>query len=627
MYFCSSKRKTSMPWEKIINKRWPATLVGILLVMLTYPAFEPDYGAGLDASYVWGLNWLFDHDYNTLTNLIYPFGPFAWLKIPTIEGIHFPLFLLFFTTAKLSFVLLTLALARHEGLPWPLAIVALIPACIFGNIDAFLVLSVSLLTLFAVEQRKLWAFAIAVFLSVFSLTIKSSIGVQACGALFMGWVIYILRYRNLQHSLLMAILVPLALLLVGLAVYHSFPTMCNAYYGMLQLVSGYGSSLVMMSEHRLWALLIFVAACCAIPFLSKGRYATTLCLLLIVPLFANWKYGILREDIWHFSQLLLFVACMVAPLLAAQRGFRWQVWLCCTLALSMLFVNRSILYDPGAHLTTASPANIVRLTAGYGDLKIWCEKNIEKELQQRILNDALLSEIGDKSVDCYPWEHAFIAANNLHWQPRVTLGAGFSPSLSFQAAQNYCGPKAVDYIILHRVDFSMDDDLRSLDGAYLLNDEPAVLMTMIENYSVVDTGWYGLLLKRKSTTNELPYHPQEEIGVKEVEWDCWIDLPDSTTKLVELHTTQTLWGSICVFFYKPDIFTVDYLLPDSTWRTYRFSPAMAEAGIWTGPMVTTYSGLAELFSDHCTSSRPIAIRLHTIHPAYHKKRVRLKFLR
>lgn len=52
------------------DRRWPAIVAGIFLVLLTYPAFEPDYGTGLDASYVWGLNWLFDHDYNTLIRLI-----------------------------------------------------------------------------------------------------------------------------------------------------------------------------------------------------------------------------------------------------------------------------------------------------------------------------------------------------------------------------------------------------------------------------------------------------------------------------------------------------------------------------------------------------------------------------
>lgn len=609
------------------DRRWPAIVAGIFLVLLTYPAFEPDYGTGLDASYVWGLNWLFDHDYNTLIRLIYPYGPFAWLKIPTIEGFHFPLFLLFFTTIKISFVMLTIALARQEGHSWLLAVVALIPACIFGNIDAFLVLTVCLLTLFSIEHRKVWLFAIAVFLSVFSLTIKFSIGTQACGALFIGWVIYSIRYRNWRQSLIMALLVPVALLVIGFAVYQGFSNAYNAYSGMTQLVFGYGSSLVLMCEHRLWALLLFVVACCIIPFVSKGRYAFTLCLLLLVPLFANWKYGVLREDIWHFSQLIIFVACMMATVVVAQRGFRWQVWLCCFFALFMLFVNRSALYDPGARFGTASPSNIVRLTVGYNDLKTWCENNIEAELKHRTLDDTIRLKIGDSSVDCYPWEFAFIAANDFNWQPRVTLGAGFSPSLSKYAAENYSGSRAVEYIILHRFDFFNENDLRSLDGAYLLNDEPIVMKTMFDNYSVVDTGWYGLLLKRNNIVNEQTYHSQAELCEIEAGWDCWIDLPDSMASLVELHTAQTLMGRICGFIYKPDIFTVDYLLPDSTWRTYRFSSAMAEAGIWTGPLATTYAELADLFSGNCTAPKPIAIRLHAIHPSYHQKKVKLRLIK
>jgi hypothetical protein len=66
--------------------------------------FEPDFGVGLDSSYVWGFNYLFDHDYNTLINLIYPYGPFLWLKSPTIEGFHFELALLFFAIVKFFFI-------------------------------------------------------------------------------------------------------------------------------------------------------------------------------------------------------------------------------------------------------------------------------------------------------------------------------------------------------------------------------------------------------------------------------------------------------------------------------------------------------------------------------------------
>lgn len=71
---------------------WLQVLATILLVLLTYPVLEPDYGTGLDSSYVWGLNFLFDNDYTTLTHLIYPYGPLALLRLPTPFNGHTPFF-------------------------------------------------------------------------------------------------------------------------------------------------------------------------------------------------------------------------------------------------------------------------------------------------------------------------------------------------------------------------------------------------------------------------------------------------------------------------------------------------------------------------------------------------------
>jgi len=55
-------------------------VIAIFIYLFTFPAFEPDLAPGLDASYVWGLNWLFANNYTALTQLIYPVGPLALLK-------------------------------------------------------------------------------------------------------------------------------------------------------------------------------------------------------------------------------------------------------------------------------------------------------------------------------------------------------------------------------------------------------------------------------------------------------------------------------------------------------------------------------------------------------------------
>lgn len=610
--------------KSIFNRPWLTLLTTALLVALTYPAFEPDYGVGLDSSYVWGLNWLFDHDYHTLTHLIYPYGPLALLRLPVVEGGHFLPYLLFYTAIKFLFAWLVLVEAKRHDVPWLMAVVALVPACVLGNVDTFLVADTALLVFCAVEDKKTIPFIAASILSATALCIKSSLGLQSCGVLFAGWLLYTIRYKNWRESVRLAAIAVVLILAVGMVVYQSLPALLKAWWGIVVLTAGYSESMVLIVEHRMVALVILVVAMFSLPFVSKGRAARYMWLLMLIPLMANWKYGIVREDFWHFKQLVAFLFCFVASILVVQRRFHWPTWVVGAVAVSMSLVNlNSLRNDPSLKVSTASPVNVAKLTIGYNDLVQRSKDYIDSSMALRRLPRSTVELIGSGTVDCYPWEHIFVAANELRWQPRITIGAGFSPRLSDAAAANFRGYSAVDYIILHRPNYDDDRNLYSLDGAYLLNDEPSVILTIMENYAVVDTGWYGLLLKHRERPIErcrkmITTMPEDH------RWGEWINLPREAT-LAAIKHEESLLGHMAKAVYKPDIYTVDYLMPDSTWRTYRYSSVMAEDGLWIGPMSSSFEELCGLFADSCHVARPIAIRLNSIHPKYHKERITVKF--
>ena len=102
-------------FSKSYNSQWLTAILSLMLVLLTYPAFEPDHGVGLDPSYVWGFNYLFDNDYASLTKLIHPYGPLALLRIPVAVNGHYALFLIFFTLLKFCLVWQTLRLAQRRS--------------------------------------------------------------------------------------------------------------------------------------------------------------------------------------------------------------------------------------------------------------------------------------------------------------------------------------------------------------------------------------------------------------------------------------------------------------------------------------------------------------------------------
>lgn len=604
------------------------SIVAIVLLVLTYPMFEPDYSNGLDASYIWGFNWLFDNDYNTLTRLIYPYGPFLWLKLPTLEGHHFVLFLLFFFAAKFIFISQALSLLRSCGCGILVAVAAVIPGCIFANIDVFLVFDVAFLVLRWLEKRQWLWFLLASVIAVFTLTIKVSIGVQTCSILVVGWLWAFVCHKNYRQLTVAAFSGIASFVVVGLAVYHRWSTMLSAYIGIPHLVMGYSDALVLMPEHKLWSLIIFVLATIALMLLSDNRKTRLFCLLMILPLFATWKYSIVREDFWHFKQLIAFCSCLLFLLPSMFENRRLAGWGCGVLALSMLFVNlHSLRLQTGCTLTTVRPGNFINLLVHGQSFKAKWQDNIEKGSAARRLDNSVLEIIDNGTVDCYPWEDIYIAANNLKWQPStaVQFGAGNSAWVNHRAAQNYANTStAVDFVLLHRINYERENGLKSIDDRYLLNDEPEVLDSILNNYYVADTGRYGILLAKGRNVNKRGSTVTNEI---ESHWDEWIDLSmlDESFTRADLSTYAKFNGRLRSMLYKPDICSVDYRLADGRELTYRFSPQTARCGLWIGPMPQSYVELAEMINLQGDLPRPVAIRFRAKHPNWHRKEVILHF--
>ena len=594
-----------------VRPLWVRLLLALLLVLLTYPAFEPDYGVGLDSSYVWGFNYLFDHDYSTLTTLSHPFGPFAWLRVPVAGSGHYALFLLFFSLAKFAFAWMMLEMAQRRRQPLLFAILALIPACLFANIEVLVVADVALLVAAAIEEKSLWRFIVAVALALFALSIKISIGTSSCSILFVGWIVLLFYHKDLRFTITTALSVPLMALAVGLAIWHTFPALWSACVGMLHLVGGY-SEAVLMPEHQGWTLALFPIAIVAIALSLKGWWSRCLFLLLLIPLFSFWRYGVTREDFYHFRQFVMFAACFIVMVALAQERFHWQPWLYGIAAYALLFVNLSALNTSSLPVTTASPRNLIGCVFKCGTLADSSQVIIDRALATRKLSSSLCYMIDTNTVDCYPWEHVYIAANNLRWQPHrsVELASGNSLWLNHQSALNFgYQPSAAAYVILHRVNYDNEEGLLSLDGRYLLSDEPAIIDSMLCNYSVVDSGgWYGILLRHgKGCYNA----DSGVVATATVGWNEWVPVPTHPTSTVlraDLFSNLSFTGWLKGTLYKPDIYYIDYQMPNGDIHTYRYSRTTAEGGLWVGPLLDSFASLAAFFEGRAEVPAPTAIR-------------------
>lgn len=596
------------------NGSWMTTLFALLLTLLTYPAFEPDFSIGLDSSYVWGMNHLFDNNYSTLTQLIYPYGPFAWLRIPVVGNGHYSIFLLFFSLLKFAFAWMLIDLSRRRQQPMILTLVAAIPACLYANIDVLIVADVALLLVTAIEKRKFLFFFLATLLAVFSLSIKVSIGVSSCVVLFVGWLLLIVYQKELKYAKVAAIAVFATLLVVGMLVWHSFPALWQALVGMLRVTEGYSEALVSAPEHKGWSLVLFAISMISLALTLKGKWTRYTYLLLVIPLFASWKYGVTREDFVHFKQLVAFTVCFVVLTGLAQDGFHWLPWLCGIAGYAMLMVNLSALNYSDRPSMASGPCNLVSRVIKSSELAAESRAYIEKSLNLRKLDNRVVTMIGSATVDCYPWEHVYLAANNLNWQPHKTveLGTGNSEWLNKQSAENFGSQtNAVSYVILHKVNLEREDGLRSIDDRYLLNDEPAVIDSLLTNYTMADSGWYGLLLRHGNACHKAN---SGIVMTTTVSWNEWVPLPQQSEETVmraKVFSHLSFVGWLKKFLYKSDVYFVDYQMPDGSVLTYRYSRSTAESGLWMGPMLKSNAELADFFSDVSTAPQPQAIRFRT----------------
>ena len=102
----------------------------------------------------------------------------------------------------------------------------------------------------------------------------------------------------------------------------------------------------------------------------------------------------------------------------------------------------------------------------------------------------------------------------------------------------------------------------------------------------------------------------------------WIPVPTHRDGILKASVgiKHNFAGFVKKTLYKPDIYYVDYLMPDSTVHTYRFSRETASSGLWVSPYVNSYSELASLFCGNTDlpnpnpfASAPTATREPTLH--------------
>lgn len=593
----------------------------ILIFLFTFPAFIPEYGIGLDASYIWGLNWLFAHDYSTLKQLVYPFGPLAFLKIPSPEGHNLLFALTFFSVLKLVFIRLMFKMAEVSGKKYNLSSFLLILIASYFTTTDFLIIGMVLMLNWLYYKENHWLlFGLSVFLAFTGLFIKISIGITSFSIVAVSMILHFVEQKKIKDLGIQSGITVVLGLIMGLAVFGNLGIYFRFLTGSMMLSGGYGDTLSLFPDNR-WILLIpFIILMIVTPFITKEKNIRILFLLAFFPLLALWKHSFIREDIYHYTILLSFLFIFWSIVLIISNSGKYLLLGIAFTTIMLLYANMRVIPMYRGIKTEVVGINNFIDAIQYKSLKQKYRNISEENVSPHRLDDEVRNLIGEGTIDIYPWEFSYAAANGLNWKPRKTLELGASTS-------RWASEKASEHYLLHddaprSILFQFHPDpyggkLGSIDNRYILNDEPLVIYNILNNYKV-EKQTDNFCIFRK---NDHPRIVETLNGEKQsIVFDKWIEIPRSPGNIVRIkvQSKNTLAGFLKKLFYKGEEYYIDYELEDGNILTYRYVPSTAVDGLWCNPFMRFPTGnMAEPGAVRC--------KLRNSNPGSVSKEVEVRF--
>ena len=559
----------------------------LVIFLFTFPNLEPDFGAGLDSSYVWAINHFFAHDYDKLTHMVYPFGPLGFLKMPLPIGSNLIIGLIIISILKCLFAaaLLNIFYTKDSGNRLLSVIMTLI-ICYVADIDLLIIGICAVQSILFIKKNSYLFFTGAVTLALFGFFIKPSIGINAFSIVFVSLFINYYYNRKAIPILKLIGINFIIVLALGFVVFRDIALFFNYIINVINLTLGYSSSLALYPANNWWFLGITLLSVFSFPLLVKEKESRFVFILLLLPLFIIWKHSMSREDITHNRIMLYFLFFFWGLLVGITQKKSLLLFFLPSISLLSFYHNMSNMprYN-GYKIEISGINNFYRSLVHY---KQYFEQNrslsAQNILQSKIDPD-IRSEISNSTIDFYPWELSYVPANDLTWQPRRTLQSGsFSHWLDAKSAQSFNAETGPDLILFHYFNDPRGGNFGSIDERYLLNDEPLTIYNIFNNYSILRKCDKFMILGKVRQNNLSEPILLER---KERKWNEWIEVPDFVNDIVRLKFSchSNIIGKVKKLLYKGEMYYIDYRFKDGKVRSYNFNPSNAADGLWINPFI------------------------------------------
>jgi hypothetical protein len=371
--------------------------------------------------------------------------------------------------------------------------------------------------------------------------------------------------------------------------------------------TGYSAAMSLAPEHG-WigaaSFLLWFALIALWVVRQSGTESRLILAVLALPLFSAWKHSIVRQDV-HVMILVTFGVFVIAVLLteaATVRPWRQTVPIAGLLLVPLavpwfnaapagLDAMRSLGEVALGPLRLRGATELARL----GQLSAY-RQSIAKEsdayLAQHALPHPFRTMIAESSVDVYPWRVFYMPANDLTRATRPVPFSynAYSPTLDGIDAAFFESRAKPTHLLWHA---TFEAGVKSIDGRYLLWDEPRTIRALIDSYDIVAADPTVMLLRARPGPR---FGPPQPLGTVGVTWDTWIPVPKGSGVLlagVSVKSSVIVPIIRTVFREEPAYLSVRFAGGET--ETYRVVLDNMKSGLWLNPFVVTPDELRALF--------------------------------
>ncbi len=566
-------------------------LFSVIIFLFCFPVIDPTFSVGIDPSLPFAFNYFFHFGIHFGTNVIFTYGPLAFLKMPIPMGNHLVIAIGFISILYLSFIYSLLYLGHIINKEkWLLHIGISILVCQICYLDHLLVGLTALSLLIHHERNnRIWLF-VAVLSSLFGFYIKSSIGIISLLVLFSYILLYYYHYRDFKQPLLIVVGIIGFYFIIWAVIYHTLYGSVNFFVGTLQLAKDNSAASSFYPPNNWWLLGTAILSFFAVPVFGKNNKIYFFYGILFLSVFAAWKHSYSREEEVHLQSFYDFLILFFSMFLVyIERVRPMHIVL---ISVSLFTLYRNMFLTGVYHQDDRIQLNgINTFYETFFEYKNYVNKSngisAENSRSRRLPPD-VLNLIDSATVDVYPWDFSYIAANNLKWKPRPIMQsyAAYTQWLDDQDAHYFSSPNSAQFIVWELTsDRYGQMGFSSIDNRYLLNDEPNAIYQFFNHYKPVYKNNEIILFKKTEKEHLLA---PAIIKVDSTEWNHWVAVPKTGDGIIRAKTffSKNVLGFLKAFIYKDEESRMDCKLKNGNVVQYRIVPNSAERGLWITPLFT-----------------------------------------